>query len=296
MHYRFGLIGWPVSHSLSPDIHHAALLHLGLKGDYDLYPVRPVPQGAGDLEKLLTQLRSSELHGLNVTLPHKQSVIPFLDELSPTAGAVEAVNTILLQDGVLVGENTDSPGFYIHLEEFLSRSGFSADGLKRTALILGAGGSARAVVYALVQNGWKVRVAARKLGQAQELAEGLSHITPFVRSGSISQIEAVELTASGLSPVPAGLIVNTTPVGMVPETEASPWPEEIKFPSGSVVYDLVYRPEDTLLVRQARSSGLPATTGSGMLVQQASLAFELWTGFSPNRAVMRKALKMRINN
>jgi shikimate dehydrogenase len=267
---------------------------MGLMGDYGLFPVRPVPEGAGELEELLSQMRSGELHGLNVTLPHKQSVIPFLDELSPTAGAVGAVNTILLQDGVLVGANTDSPGFYADMKEFLSKNDLTTDGLNKTALILGAGGSARAVVYSLVQNGWQVRVAARKLSQARELAEELFRISPLVRSGSISQIEAVELTASGLSPV--GLIVNTTPVGMVPETEASPWPEEIKFPSGSVVYDLVYRPEDTLLVRQARSSGLPATTGSGMLVQQASLAFELWTGFSPNRAVMRKALKMRINN
>ncbi len=319
MRYHLGLLGFPLSHSLSPPLHHAALRAAGLRGEYRLYPVGD----EGGIAVLLQKLRTGQLHGLNVTIPHKQAVIPYLDELTPAAQAIGAVNTIIPRAGRLVGDNTDAPGFLADLRGFITSTRWAVVSGQRHALILGAGGSARAVAYALLQDGWQITVAARRLEQARELSgQLLVNSEQWVVDGGQGAIAAVSLSdlqpgflpsppAATLQsnalppPLPSGekgyaptglrlpssvLIINTTPLGMTPHTEASPWPAEISFPERATVYDLVYNPSETQLVRAARAAGLPAVTGLGMLIEQAALAFERWTGKKAARDAMCAAV------
>lgn len=271
--FQLGLIGYPLGHSLSPKIHAAALKACGLQGDYSLFPIPPEDTQA--LKDLLARVRAGELHGLNVTIPHKQNVIPLLDELTPTAQAIGAVNTIYLKDEKLIGDNTDAPGFLSDLKRFLitetRRHGES------NALVLGAGGSARAVVYALLNDGWQVILASRRLEQAKELAD------------QFNATDALELNLQTFQRSNLQLIVNTTPLGMSPNIETSPLPENTVLSKSIFVYDLIYNPRETQLVKDAHAQGLQATTGLGMLIEQAALAFELWTGHTPPRDILWNA-------
>src|SRR5512134_3742406 len=140
---RLGLTGYPLGHSLSPRIHEAALSSCGLDGNYSLFPISPDDKQG--LEDLLARVRSGEITGLNVTIPHKQNVIPFLDELTPTAKAIGAVNTIYMRENRLIGDNTDAPGFLSDLKKLVATETRRHRDLN--VLVLGAGGSARAVVY-----------------------------------------------------------------------------------------------------------------------------------------------------
>lgn len=283
--FHLGLIGWPLQHSVSPSLHSVFLRSAGIAGRYDLYPI-PVKSNSDDqLIALLQRMRSGDLSGLNVTIPHKQAVISYLDALTPRAERIGAVNTIYLQDDQLTGDNTDAPGFLADLKRFLSDNEvistdnevISTDQAPpKAALVLGAGGSARAVVDALANAGWQVTIAARRLNQAQSLVGELAQSNhPLL---SPLPLVPITLTPDSLIQHPPDLIINTTPVGMSPNTSVSPWPGEIPFPSRALLYDLVYNPQETLLVQRAQQAGLPATTGIGMLVEQAALAFQRWTG------------------
>jgi shikimate dehydrogenase len=273
---KLGLIGYPVSHSLSPKIQNAALKACGLDGDYSLFPV--APNDASALEELLARIRSGEITGLNVTIPHKQNVIPFLDELTPTAKAIGAVNAIYMKEGKLIGDNTDAPGFLADLKRSLTTKAWRRRAPK--ALVLGAGGSARAVVYALVHDGWNITIAARHIEQAKQLADSFTEYDVRITE-HLTNIELSNIS----------LLVNTTPVGMTPNIDQSPLPENTVLSKDTFVYDLVYNPRETKLVRDARAQGLPATTGLGMLIEQAALAFELWTGHTPAREILYQAVK-----
>ncbi len=278
--FNLGLIGYPLGHSLSHKIHKAALHFCGLDGDYSTFSVPPTDLQV--LKNLLARVRSGDIQGLNVTIPHKQSVIPLLDELTPTATAIGAVNTVYMREGQLTGHNTDAPGFLADLQKFLTTETRRHRDTK-FVLVLGAGGSARAVVYALINDGWAVTVAARRLQQARELLAQFSNSN--VRLSMIEyQPPNLQSLISNFS-----LIVNTTPVGMSPDSDASPWPAGLSFPSNASVYDLVYNPRETKLIKHARAAGLPATTGLGLLIEQAALAFEIWTGCQPSRDVLRNA-------
>lgn len=281
--FQLGLLGYPLSHSLSPRIHAAALKSCGLEGDYTLFPISPEHQK--DLKEFIDRVRRSEIHGLNVTIPHKQNIIPYLDELTSTAQAIGAVNTIYLQNGKLVGDNTDSMGFIADLDRFLDHRKSIIDN-RKSALVLGAGGSARAVVYALAKDGWQVTIAARRLAQAQQLANSFTNyqLTNY-------QLPITDFTLTNIDLSNIALLVNTTPVGMTPNADQSPWPDNVPFPPGAAVYDLVYNPIETKLVYDARQHGLPATTGLGMLVEQAVLSFEKWTGQSPSREILRASVQ-----
>ncbi|MBI5352752.1 MAG: shikimate dehydrogenase [Chloroflexi bacterium] len=271
--FRLGLIGYPLGHSLSPKIHLAALKSCGLDGDYSLFPIHPDDKQG--LKDLLERVRAGELQGLNVTIPHKQNVIPLLDELTPTARSIGAVNTIYLRENKLIGENTDAPGFLSDLNRFIGNRDASR-GVGKSALVLGAGGAARAVVYALLDDGWNINVVARRLEQAQQLAS------------SFNNYQLPITTFSDLQPSREAfnLLVNTTPIGMTPNTGQSPLPENLSLPDNAFIYDLVYNPRETKLVKDARAQGLNATTGLGMLIEQAALAFEIWTGHNPPRKVL----------
>ena len=288
--YLLGLIGFPLDHSLSPAIHAAALRALDLDGEYRLYPVPPLPPGAAVMEDHLEMLRQGDLVGLNVTIPHKQSILPLLDALTPTAQAIGAVNTIYYHDDLLWGDNTDAAGFMADLK-YLGWSFPAAE--NPHALILGSGGSARAVSYALLQNGWSLTMAARRQDQAQDLVQNIqkfSRLSP--NQGDDNQLTAIHLDSRSLidlDPSPR-LIINTTPLGMSPFQDESPWPEAVPFPSQAAVYDLVYNPPETQLLSSARKARMLVANGLGMLVEQAALSFEIWTGFTPPRDVMREAV------
>lgn len=274
--YKLGLIGHPVAHSMSPTLHEAALAAAGLKGRYRLYPVSPFPGGEDTLLQLLHRLRRGELDGLNVTLPHKETVLPYLDRLGPAARRIGAVNTLYMKDGDLIGENTDAPGF---LTGLLRVFDFASPAV---ALILGAGGGARAAAYALASAGWELLIAARRLDQASCLAGDLK----IQNAGLLS----MPLVGRELAPYAPALVVNATSLGMHPDSGSCPWPASLPFPPTCRVYDLVYNPRETLLVRRARQAGLEAAGGTGMLVEQAALAFEAWTGARAPREIMHQAL------
>jgi shikimate dehydrogenase len=266
------LTGFPLTHSLSPVLHRAALAAAHLPGDYTLLPAA-LPK---DLTDILNRLRAGTLHGLNVTIPHKQSILPLLDALTDTARAIGAVNTVYVRDGQLIGDNTDAPGF---LSDFQSwQSAPSAD---NPILILGAGGAARAVAYALSRHGYTLHIAARRLDQARTLATdfALAGAHPLAHSSS-SPCSVCTLSLS--------IIINTTPLGMSPDTQATPWAHP--FPANAAVYDLIYNPRETTFLQQARTARLPTRNGLGMLIEQAALAFEIWTGAPANREAMRTAL------
>ena len=274
--FKLGLIGYPLSHSLSPQIQTAALLSCSLAGDYSLFPIPPEEQQG--LKELLNRVRSGQIQGLNVTIPHKQNVIPFLDELTPTARAIGAVNTIYVRNAKLIGENTDAPGFLSDLQRFLGEQRSSIVH-HSSSIVLGAGGSARAIVYALLNDGWNVTLAARRMEQSNELAE------------QFEKINIMEFNPQSFQLLNHQLVVNTTPLGMTPNIDQSPWPDNLPFPKDAAIYDLVYNPHETKLVREARAQGLNATTGLGMLIEQAALAFEIWTGHHPSREMMRASVK-----
>jgi shikimate dehydrogenase len=278
---KLGLIGYPVGHSLSPKIQNAALQASGLEGDYSLFPV--APDDMQTLKNLAGSVRSGEMTGFNVTIPHKQNVIPFMDEITPIAQSIGAVNIIYRRGDKLIGDNTDAPGFLVDLKKFLTTETQPPSGRIRhgdlNALVLGAGGSARAVMYALVNDGWQVSLAARRLEQARQLSETFPDI-------HVKEYNLLTLQLSDFQ-----LIINTTPIGMTPDDDQSPLPENTALPKQVKIYDLVYNPRETKLVRDARAQGLQATTGLGMLIEQAALGFTLWTGIKLPVQIFRNAVE-----
>lgn len=271
-----GLIGWPVAHSRSPALHNAAAAALGLDWVYVPLPVRPE-----DLKTAVSALPALGFRGVNVTVPHKQTVLPLLDDLDNGAQALKAVNTILVdQNGRLTGYNTDWSGFQADLESQQVAVN------SRDCLVLGAGGSARAVVYALARLGGRVQVLARRPQQAADLVADLAANLPdtFVQERPLTDLP--QAAAQSQSP----LIVNTTPLGMAPHLDQSIWPDDLPFPAGSFVYDLVYNPRHTRLIEQAQAAGCRTSHGLGMLLYQGAQAFALWTGQQPDLAVMAAAL------
>ena len=273
-----GLIGWPVSHSVSPALHNAAFAHLGLDWTYLPLPVDPARPDA--VIQAVLGLRALGLRGANVTVPHKQAVMPALDRLTPAAQAIGAVNTIVVEsDGALLGDNTDAPGFIADLRDH------SVAPAGMTVLVLGAGGSARAVVYGLADAGAQtILIANRTLERASDLAAAIAARCPGC------QIQAIGLDALPEHAADADLIVNCTALGMTPQVETSLWPKELGFRRNQVVYDLVYNPRQTQLLQQAAADGARAIGGIGMLVWQGALAFQRWTGVVAPVAIMRRAV------
>ncbi|MCJ7733889.1 MAG: shikimate dehydrogenase [Anaerolineales bacterium] len=265
---NLGLIGYPLQHSLSPVLHRAALEACNLMGTYMLFPVPP--SESYQLEKLLNRVRNSDLTGLNVTIPYKQTIIPYLDDLTTTARAIGAVNTIFMRQGQLIGDNTDAAGFIADLRNIMPENIQKEN--HRSVFVLGGGGAASAIIYALIQEGWHVTLATRRSENAVDIIARFSdHTSKIIKINY--EVDAIR----SLTPSPH-LIVNATPVGMTPNIENSPWPGDIPLPRGAMIYDLVYNPRDTKFVLDGRAAGLFSKTGLGMLVEQAALAFEIWTG------------------
>lgn len=272
-----GLIGWPVSHSVSPPMHNAAFAALGLDWCYVPLPVPIDP--AERIGEAVRGLRALGLRGANVTIPHKQAVIPYLDQLSPAARAIGAVNTIRVEAaGAFFGDNTDAPGFVADLRDH----NVDPSGMK--VIVLGAGGSARAIVYGLASAGAsEIVLFNRTAEKATALAAQMQALFPHC---TIVSHNVEDLAVSAAS---SQLIVNTTSLGMTPHVETSPWPDEIAFQAQQVVYDLVYNPRQTRLLQKASANGAQVIGGIGMLFWQGAIAFELWTGQKPPVDVMRGA-------
>ena len=273
-----GLIGYPVAHSFSPAMHNAAAAALGLNTVYVPLPVRPEA-----LPDALRGLVALGFRGVNVTVPHKEAVMPHLDAIFPAAKVIGAANTIVAGDGRLTGFNTDWSGFLFDLESHrLALYG-------RDCLILGAGGSARAVAYALLRRGSRVTVLARRPAQAQQLVAEIGLAFPSATAVAAGSLEDAPRVAAHLD---EPVIINATPLGMLGErVTQSPWPDGAPFPSGAFVYDLIYNPAETRFISQARAAGRRAANGLGMLVGQAVEAFEVLTGRRPDPVVMRRAVE-----
>jgi shikimate dehydrogenase len=260
-----GIIGDPVAHSRSPAIHNAAFAALGLDWVFVAFPVR-----AGDGEAAVRSMRALGIAGLNVTMPHKTDAALACDELSPRATALRSVNTVVLRDDALFGDSTDGEGLVRALREE------GCDPAGRSCAVLGAGGAGRAIVEALGAAGAQVTVVARRPDAAAEAAA----LAPGASATTFDRV--AERVAA------ADVVVNATPLGM--RGEAPPFDPALLHP-GQLVYDTVYHPAETPLLAAARARGVSAANGLGMLVHQAALAFELWTGESAPLAVMREAAR-----
>lgn len=261
------ILGWPLDHTLSPDIHNAAFRALDLEWAYAAWPTRP-----NRLGRTIKRIRKHDhLVGANVTMPHKEKVIRFLDETSGDAAVIGAVNTIQKLGDKLVGHNTDVDGFR---EFLLGDAGYDARG--KTALVLGAGGAARAVVRALAElDAAEVAVAARQERRSAELAT----LVPAIRTAVVPWTEVAGRAAG------SDLVVNATPLGM---SDENPLPDA-RWRAGQVVVDLVYRPPITPLMAAARGDGAIAWGGLGMLIHQAAASFRIWTGQDPPLETMSAA-------
>jgi shikimate dehydrogenase len=268
-----GLIGDPVAHSLSPAMHNAALAELGL--DYAYLAFRVARE---DLAAAVASVRALGLPGLNVTIPHKVAVMPLLDEIDSLAADIGAVNTIVNRDGRLKGYNTDAGGFLQALQE----AGATARG-KRVAL-LGAGGAARAVAFAVADMAAELTILNRacELDWAQDLARHLNETAS-------REVKALVMDEANLTSVidEADILINATSVGMSPHIDATPVPQSLLRP-GLTVFDIVYNPPETRLLREAAAAGCRTIGGLAMLVAQGALSFELWTGLKPDSQLMRQ--------
>jgi shikimate dehydrogenase len=266
-----GIFGYPVEHSSSPAMHNAAFSQLGLDYVYVPFEVRP-----GDLERAVDALRAMNIAGVNLTIPHKEAVIPFLDEVSEEVSLIGAANTIKVENGKLMGFNTDAQGFLESLQE----NRIEPRGTK--VLVIGAGGASRAVVCALTQaEVSELTIANRTLERAEELAGKMNELAKNIKCVRLSDISAEVENVD--------LIVNTTSVGMKPDDPPLLDAEVIR-PEHKVV-DIIYNPPETPLLRSARLRGAATLNGMGMLVNQGAISFEIWTGVAPPRELMRKILE-----
>lgn len=271
----FGLIGYPVKHSLSPLMHNAAFKALNLDASYELFELKPQ-----ELETFFKTLPQKNISGLNVTIPYKEQVFPFLDKVSEQAELIGAVNTINISGGKLEGFNTDGDGFLRHLKDDL---GFDPEG--KNISVIGAGGAARAITVTLSRAGSKrVFIYDIEKSKSEKL---ISHLKRNFSNVEFKQADSIE----GLDMKGSGLLVNATPIGMRESDPLIIGPEFIS--KGLLVYDLIYNPKETKLLKLAKERGAVVSNGLGMLLYQGMLSFEIWTGKKAPKDVMRKALEVR---
>jgi len=273
----YGLIGDPVRHSLSPAMQNAAFEAVGVNGVYLAFKVPP-----NSLQSALQGLKAAGVAGFNVTIPHKIPVIRYLDGLDLSAASLGAVNTVVNKANRLIGYNTDGAGAV----EALRRAGVRIDGL--CAVILGAGGAARAIAYSLAPKVERIvllnRTGSRALSLARELEKALKVDVKGVRLTADSLIESISS---------ADLLVNATSVGMYPKAGESLVDKNL-LRSDMVVFDVVYNPVETKLIRDSRAVGAKTVDGLAMLLYQGALAFELWTKRKAPVEVMFKALQSQM--
>src|SRR5579884_3016517 len=259
---RLGIMGYPVAHSRSPAMHQAALQHCGLSGSYQLLPTPPE-----QLTETMQHIRSAQLTGFNVTIPHKETVLAHLDALETSAQRVGAVNCVVREGRGLIGHNTDAGGMARILDGLPLSAG--------RAIVIGAGGAARASVDALACRGWRILVANRTAERARAAFAGCAEVLPLA---DMTNREVED----------ASLLLNATAAGMGRPHE-SPLPAAIRLPPHLTVIELVYTPLETRLLRQARTAGCTTVDGLALLAAQAADSFEVWTGRRLPDEVFRRA-------
>lgn len=262
MTQHFGVVGHPISHSLSPTMFAAAFWEYNLDADCEKYDIDPAKLG-----EFLERVRSEPIAGLSVTIPHKETIVPLLNAVDEKAKIIGAVNTVVNKEGKLKGYNTDWQGALKAIEEVTDLSG-------KTVVVLGAGGAAAAIVYACRRAGATVIVLNRTEDKAKELADRFG--CGYGRLDEILQHKS-------------DILVHTTSVGMTPNTGVSLVPPEY-YRRGMVVMDIVYIPLETKLVKEARAVGCKIIPGYKMLLYQAEKQFELWFKKKPPVEKMEKAL------
>lgn len=273
-----GVIGDPVQHSRSPQMHNAAIVERKLDYVYVPFHVR-----SGELQEAIEGFKALNVLGVNVTIPHKQTVMSILDDVSHEATLIGAANTLIFCDGRVSGDNTDAQGFLRAMTE----EGIDIP-VGGSAVVLGAGGAARAVVVALALSGLGLITVANRTGwKAIQFEKNLATI-------SETEISAVDLASNQLNSAirSADLLVNTTSVGMQETDQLLIDPDSLN--PGTIVYEIVYTPPETPLLRVAREKGCQTIGGIGMLVHQGAIAFEKWIGIVPNVETMRIALKQAL--
>ncbi len=264
-----GLFGYPVEHTLSPAMHNAAFEYLGLDICYIPFKVSP-----DDLPDAVRSVRSLNMLGINTTVPHKEKVIPLLDNIDEEAEFIGAVNTITNKEGLLTGYNTDGRGFM----QSLSEEGISLDGKK--VVIIGAGGASRAISYYISEKAADLSMYDIDTSRAQNLVNDLNKIR-----GNVQLLDDTEQMGM------PDIIINATPLGLK-QDDPLPLNPDIITPAMSVC-DLVYR--QTAFLKSAQARGAKTVNGSGMLLWQGIFAFQLWTGIKPPVELMRKELLSRIS-
>jgi shikimate dehydrogenase len=258
MTHLTGLIGYPVSHSLSPRIHAYWIAQHSLDADYKLFTTAPAR-----LRQTMLHMRKKNTLGVNITVPHKQTVIEYLDSIDDTATRIGAVNTVINQNGKFIGSNTDAYGFITNLREGLG----DLTPYLKNIVILGAGGATRAAIVALKDAGAShITLTNRSPEKAQALADAF-------------QMECLPWSVRNNLLAEATLLINTTSLGMEHQPELSI--DVALLPATAAVHDIVYAPLETELLKNARERGLVAVDGLGMLLYQAQKAFELWHGIVP---------------
>lgn len=266
------VIGDPVAHSLSPLLHQAMLDQTGAAYRYDVRTVRPE-----ELPAFVRWAKDGGCAGFNVTMPHKEAILPLLDEVDATAASCGAVNTVCIREGRAIGHNTDGTGFL----DSLAGQGFYPQG--RTVLLLGAGGAAKAVGHALAAAGaGRIIVCARRLERAAVLAAQL----PSCGEGIVLAQDAIQQAAAVCD-----LLVNATPLGMAGSPAFAGLDFLQAMPPHTVVYDLVYHPRRTALLEAAARQGLRAVGGIDLLIRQAVRAFTFFTGETPDTASLYATLR-----
>jgi shikimate dehydrogenase len=274
-----GILGNPITHSLSPAMHNALFTQMGL--DLAYVPLRVEPP---DLKTAIQALRSLNFRGANVTIPHKQNVLPLLDEVSELSQMIGAVNTIVNENGRLLGTTTDPIGF---------REGFLATGLTfkgKSIAILGNGGSARTIAFtlAVMEEVGQIALVARNAEKSQALAQEI--LTKTGKNLVCFTIADYAEEASAFQ-----IVVNTTPLGMFPEIDVSPLPDDALLPS-QIIYDIIYTPERTKLLQAAQRRKLNVVGGLGMLVHQGAASFKLWTGMEPDIKLMYRTVRKSLRD
>jgi 3-dehydroquinate dehydratase/shikimate dehydrogenase len=271
----YGVVADPVGHSLSPQIHNAEFGALGIDGVY--VPFRVPFDTLGQFMDDVTRLG---IRGLSVTIPHKEAVAKFLTKVDPAVKGIGAVNTVLFRDDEVLGYNTDYKAAMDCLENALGGvvpPGTPSPLQDKKVLVLGAGGVARAVMYGLQRRGAKTTIASRTRSRAQHLADSFGG-------------KCVEWQARH---APTEILVNCTPIGMHPNVDESPF-NKTHLKSNMIVFDTVYNPESTLLLKDAKSHGCKIVTGVEMFIKQASIQFWLFTGQEASEARMRETLRRAI--
>ncbi|CAM3931688.1 shikimate dehydrogenase [Mesobacillus thioparans] len=263
----FGVIGDPIGHSMSPAMHNDLFDFYGIHAVY-----MPFHVSKDNLEAAVKGLKALGVSGFNVTIPHKTDIMAYLDQIDPLAEAIGAVNTVKNENGLLTGYNTDGPGFVKGLEAM------DADLDSRSALIIGAGGASRAIYFSMAQAGiQRIDLYNRTAGKAEELVS----TCPFKVQSKALDRESAEKSLKDYQ-----LIIQTTSIGMSPDTEHLPLSAE-NISQGAIVSDIIYNPLQTKFLQEASKKGAQIQNGVSMFVFQGALAFEKWTGIFPDIERMR---------